>query len=106
VLTKILRLKLRSDHIIIRPLWATRIIACSFELFYWWVSLSTVRLLALTTLGQLHFDIKENIHFFTKQATLMRRSTLLSLPLQLVNSGRVPTRSNAWCLVQLTSSIS
>jgi hypothetical protein len=30
------------------------------------------------------FDIANIIYFFTKQATLMRRSTVLNLPLQLV----------------------
>ncbi len=30
------------------------------------------------------FDIKTIMHFFTKQAAFMRRSTVLSLPLQVV----------------------
>jgi len=46
--------------------------------------LSTVNLLVLTSLDQLIFKLKILFTFFTKQATLMRRSTVLSLPLQLV----------------------
>jgi hypothetical protein len=47
--------------------------------------LSTVDLLLLTSLDKLAaFDIANIIYFFTKQVTLMRRSTIISLPLQLV----------------------
>jgi hypothetical protein len=35
------------------------------------------------------FNMANNIYFFTKQATLMRRSTVLSLPLQLVFPGQI-----------------
>ncbi len=42
--------------------------------------LSTVDLLVLTTLDQLLFILKKLFKFFTKQAILMRRSTVLSLP--------------------------
>ncbi len=40
------------------------------------------------------FDYAKNIYFFTKQATLMRRSTVLSLPVQLVFPG--PSHKNDW----------
>jgi hypothetical protein len=46
--------------------------------------LSTVDFLVLTSLDQLIFKLKIIFSFFAKQATLMRRSTVLSLPRQLV----------------------
>jgi hypothetical protein len=46
--------------------------------------LSTVDLLVLTSLDLLVFILKILFSFFTKQATLMTRSTVLSLPPQLV----------------------
>jgi len=46
--------------------------------------ISTVDLLALTSLDKLFFMLKILFNFVTKQATLMRRSTVLSLPHQLV----------------------
>ncbi len=46
--------------------------------------LSTVNLLALTSFGQFGFILKILINFVTKQATLMRRSTVLNLPPLLV----------------------
>ncbi len=49
--------------------------------------LSTVDLLVLTSLGQLVFILKLLFSFVTKYAALMRRSTVLSLPLQLVFLG-------------------
>ncbi len=45
--------------------------------------ISTVDLLELTSLDQLLFILKILLTFFTKQPTLMRRSTVLSLPIQL-----------------------
>jgi hypothetical protein len=45
--------------------------------------LGTVDLLVLTSLDQLVFILKM-FSFVTKQATLMRRSTVLSIPPQLV----------------------
>ncbi len=52
---------------------------------YWRGRLSTVDLLVLTSLDQLLFILKILFTYVTKQAaTLMRRSTVLSLPLQLV----------------------
>jgi len=45
---------------------------------------STVDLLVLTSFEQLIFIVKILFSFFTKQATLMKRSTVLSLPPQLV----------------------
>ncbi len=51
---------------------------------YWGGRLSTDDLLVLTSLDQLVFILKILFSFFTKQATCMRRSTALSLPLQLV----------------------
>jgi hypothetical protein len=44
----------------------------------------TVDLLILTSLDQLIFVLKVLFTLFTKQATLTRRSTVLSLPPQLV----------------------
>jgi hypothetical protein len=44
---------------------------------------STVDLLIITNLDQLPLILQTLFTFFTKQATLMRRSTVLSLPLQL-----------------------
>ena len=49
---------------------------------YWGGRLSTVDLLVLTSLCQLVFILKILFSFFTKQATLMRSSTVLSLPPQ------------------------
>jgi hypothetical protein len=46
--------------------------------------LSTVDLLTLTILDQLICVLKILFSFFTKQATLMRRSTVLGLPPHLV----------------------
>ncbi len=46
--------------------------------------LSTVDLLVLTSLDQLLFILKILFSFVTKQATLKRRSTVLSLPPYLV----------------------
>ncbi len=46
--------------------------------------LSTTELLGLTTLAQLLFKLKILFSFFTKQATVMMRSIVLSLPPQLV----------------------
>ncbi len=48
------------------------------------VFLGTVDLLVLTSLVQLIFILKILFTYFTKQVTLMRRSTVLNLPLQLV----------------------
>ena len=44
-----------------------------------------------TQFGSAAFDIENIICFLTKRATLMRRSTVLSLPPQLVFSGRLIT---------------
>ena len=49
--------------------------------------LSTVDLLVLPSLDQLIFQLKILFSFFTKQATLMRRSIVLSLLPQLVFPG-------------------
>jgi hypothetical protein len=56
--------------------------------------LCTVHLLVLTTLDQLLFILKALFTSFTKQATLMRRSTVLSLPLQLVSPDKTVGASN------------
>jgi hypothetical protein len=40
--------------------------------------ISTFDLLVLTSLDELPFNIESIIYFFTKQATLTRRSTVLS----------------------------
>ncbi len=50
---------------------------------YWMGRLSTIDLLALTSA----FDIANIIYFSTKQGTLMRRPTVMSLLLQLVFPG-------------------
>jgi hypothetical protein len=49
--------------------------------------LSTVDLLVLTRLDQLLFTLNILLTSFTKQATLMRKSTVLSLPPYLVFLG-------------------
>ena len=54
---------------------------------YWGGRLSTVVLFVLTSLAQLIFILKILFSFFTKQATLVRRSTVLCLPPQLVFPG-------------------
>jgi len=54
--------------------------------------LSTVDLLVLTSLVQLLFILKIFFTFFTKQVTLMRRSTVQSLPPQLVFPGKILVR--------------
>jgi hypothetical protein len=46
--------------------------------------LSTFDLLVLTSLDHLFIDIEDIVYAFTKQDTLMRRSSVQSLPLQLV----------------------
>ena len=50
----------------------------------WRGRLSTVDLLVLTSLDQLLLTLKVLFTFFTKQPTIMRRSTVLKLPPQLV----------------------
>jgi hypothetical protein len=50
--------------------------------------LVTVDLLVLTSLDQLILKLKILFGFVTKQATLMRKSTVLSIPLQLGFPGR------------------
>jgi hypothetical protein len=49
--------------------------------------LSTIDLLVLTSFNELVFILRILFTLFTKQATLMRRSTILNLPLQLVFPG-------------------
>ncbi len=49
--------------------------------------ISTVDLLVLTSLDQLFFKLKKIFTIVTKQAALTGRSTVLSLPLQLVFPG-------------------
>ncbi len=51
---------------------------------YWRGQQSTVDLLVLTSLVQQFLIVQTLFTFLTKQATLMRRSTVLSLPFQLV----------------------
>ncbi len=58
-----------------------------------WGRLRTVDLLVPTLLGQLLFILQILFTLFTKQATLMRRPTILSLPLQLV----LPNLMNLLC---------
>jgi hypothetical protein len=57
--------------------------------FYRWGRASTVYLLELTSLDQLVFILKVLFFLFDKQATLIRRSNVLSLPLQLVFLGQL-----------------
>ena len=54
---------------------------------YWRGRLSTVGLLVLTSLDEFLFVLKISFTFLAKQAGLMRRSTVLSLPPQLVFPG-------------------
>jgi hypothetical protein len=49
--------------------------------------LSTIDLLVLTSLDQLICNLKILFTFFTQQPTLTRRSTVLSLPIQMVFPG-------------------
>jgi hypothetical protein len=51
---------------------------------YWGGRANTVDLLVLTSLDELIFILKIIFSFFTKQATLMRRSTVQSLLPQLI----------------------
>jgi hypothetical protein len=65
--------------------------------------LSTINLLLVTRLDKL-LDILQNyLIFFTKQATLMRRSTVLNLTLQLVFPGKNNPRiiSVQWPLLRM-----
>jgi hypothetical protein len=57
--------------------------------------LSMVDLLVLTSLDQLIFVLKILFTLVSKQATLMRRSAVLSLPLQLVFPG-----SGIWIILE------
>ncbi len=50
---------------------------------YWKETLSTVDLLALTSLDQLIFILIMSYTFITKQATIMSRLTILSFPVKL-----------------------
>ncbi len=50
--------------------------------------LSTIDLLSLTSLDQLLYKLKVLLTISTKQGTLMRRSTVQSLPPQLVFPGQ------------------
>ncbi len=52
-----------------------------------WGRLRIVDLLILTSLDQLAFITANIIYYFPKQATLMRRLTVLSLPIHLVFPG-------------------
>jgi hypothetical protein len=54
--------------------------------------LSTVDLLVITSSDQVLFRLKILISLFTKQATLLRWSTVLSLPVQLAFPGSNITR--------------
>jgi hypothetical protein len=54
---------------------------------YWKGKLSTVDLLALTSLNQFILILKILLTFVSKQATLMKRSTVLSHPVQVVFPG-------------------
>jgi hypothetical protein len=56
--------------------------------------LCTIDHLVLTSLDQLILILKILFSFFTKQATLMRRSTSLSLPPQLVFPGITVTEKD------------
>jgi hypothetical protein len=51
---------------------------------YWWDRFSTVDLLVVTSLDQLHFILKSLFIIFTKQATLVTKSTVLNHLFQLV----------------------
>jgi hypothetical protein len=66
-------------------------VAESYELLM--IVLEGVDLLALTSLDQLLFTLKILFFFITKQATLTRRSMVLSLPVKLVFPG-IADRTN------------
>jgi hypothetical protein len=66
---------------------------------YWRGRLGTVDLLVLTSLDHLVILLKILITFYTKQATIMRRSTALSLPYQLVVPGVVYSTPGA-CIIK------
>ncbi len=51
---------------------------------YWRGRLSTIDLLVLTSLDQVLLYCNYYLTFFTKHSTLMRRSTVLILPLKLI----------------------
>jgi hypothetical protein len=57
--------------------------------------ISKVDLLALTNSDQLFLILKLYFFFFAKQPILMRRSTILSLPHQLVSPGIIIFASRA-----------
>ncbi len=57
--------------------------------------ISTINLLILTSLDQLLLIMKILFKCFTRQAILMRRSIVLSLPLQLVVPGKWASPSHA-----------
>jgi hypothetical protein len=52
--------------------------------YYWRGSLSTVDLLVQTSLDQVLSILKILFSYITKEATLVRKSIVLSLPFQLV----------------------
>jgi hypothetical protein len=56
---------------------------------YWRGRLSTVDLLELTSLDHLVFILKRLFSLYTKQVTLMRRLTVLSLPPLLIFPGQL-----------------
>ncbi len=69
---------------------------------YWRGRLSTVDLLVLTGLDQLLLIVKILFTFFTNQATLMRRSTVLSFSLRLVFPASPLTRLSVGTLPQIS----
>jgi hypothetical protein len=73
-------LRRRYDHH-----WNTRFVC--IRLFSFHKGSTNTKLLVLTSLDQLISKLKILFSFFIKQPTLMRRSTVLILPLQLVFPG-------------------
>jgi hypothetical protein len=63
---------------------------------YWGGRLSTADLLVLTSLDQLLSIMKTLFSFFPKQATLMKWSTVRSLPLQSVFPGYTTMLQGLW----------
>jgi len=70
---------------------------------YWGGRLSTVDLLVLSSLDQLSFILKILFSSFTKQATLMRRSKVLSLSPQCVFPGISINLSTTRCSTRVNS---
>jgi len=77
-------------------------VVCTTGKSYWGGRLSTVDLLVLTMLDHLFLYWKYYFPFFTKQATVMRRSTVLNHSPQLVFPGHFFALVGSWPYSQTT----